>query len=106
MSRKLLKGFSVPLIIAAILIAAPVFSQDNSKAISGTVTDGETGEGLPVERLGIFPVRKSEDSLALIAMTAKAFKMIRLDHGLDMATWKRILEKEICPWANEQLGKG
>ncbi|MBT28500.1 MAG: hypothetical protein CMO01_02485 [Thalassobius sp.] len=47
MSRKLLKGFSVPLIIAAILIAAPVFSQDNSKAISGTVTDGETGEGLP-----------------------------------------------------------
>eukprot|EP00662_Eupelagonemidae_sp_cell21_P032571 gene32571-44373_t len=38
-------------------------------------------------------------------MTKDAFKLIRLERALNLQDWQKILDKQICPWANEQLGK-
>ncbi len=31
--------------------------------------------------------------------------MVRLEGGLTLAMFKSVMEKQICPWANEHLGK-
>ncbi len=41
----------------------------------------------------------------LFAMTKDRLKMVRLEGGLTLAMFKSVMEKQICPWANEHLGK-